>query len=302
VSALDAALGYARQAWPVFPCRPWPSKAPLTAHGFRDASTEEAVIRGWWRRWPDAIIGAPTGSSFVVLDVDPRHGGIETLAGLGFTAMPATPTAKTGGNGFHLYFAPPDPPIRNTSGDRGRGIGKGLDWRGRGGFVIVPAPGTGYEWVAETIALPFAAVPPELLPRRNVGDDRIGTAHRCDTLTEYGEAALRSACANILAAPKGEQQATLNGEAYSIGRLAGCGDAPMKLALDVLVVAARGIASYDRSRPWRPGEAEAMVRRAFADGLARPRLSLDDKQRALDAAIAEYAANAVDVDWTPTDE
>ena len=48
MSALEAALQYAGQGWPVFPCRPWPSKAPLVTHGFKDASTDEAVIRGWW--------------------------------------------------------------------------------------------------------------------------------------------------------------------------------------------------------------------------------------------------------------
>jgi hypothetical protein len=296
-----AALEYAANGWPVFPCRPWPDKTPLTAHGFKDAKTDPAVIAAWWRRWPGAVIGMPTGIKFVVLDIDPRHGGVETLAGLGFAQLPSTPVARTGGGGWHLYFAVPDPPIRNTAGDRRRGIGPGLDWRGAGGYVIAPAPGTGYAWIEEARRLPLAPVPPALLPIAGESADAVGEARETTELTPYSEAAILSACDNILDAPDGHQQATLNAESYLIGRLAGCGDAPRELALEVLLRAARAIPTYDGSRPWRPGQAEEMVRRAFREGLARPRMSLEEKARALDEAIDEMAKTAVDIDWSPRD-
>ena len=57
---LDAALEYASGRMPVFPCNPL-DKKPLTAHGFKDATTDEAQIRAWWTRWPNAMVGAPTG-------------------------------------------------------------------------------------------------------------------------------------------------------------------------------------------------------------------------------------------------
>ena len=106
---LDYALQYAAGGWPVFPCHyptiddtcscgneiqperkedriegvkycTSPGKHPLTAHGFADATRDEKQIRAWWKRWPDANIGIPTGAiSFIVLDVDPRHGGDESL-------------------------------------------------------------------------------------------------------------------------------------------------------------------------------------------------------------------------------
>ena len=58
-SPIDWALAYAKLGWAVFPVQPR-VKAPLTAHGFKDASTAEAVNRGWWMRWPDANLGVAT--------------------------------------------------------------------------------------------------------------------------------------------------------------------------------------------------------------------------------------------------
>jgi bifunctional DNA primase/polymerase-like protein len=153
---LDVALAYAADGWPVFPCRG--DKKPCTHNGHLDASTDPSEVRRLWRRSPGAaLIGSPTGFGFVVLDIDVREDrdGFATLARLlDSTALPETLTAATPSGGRHLYFEVPDPPIRNTAGERGRGIGPGLDWRGQGGYVIRPATGTG--WVEETIALPLA--------------------------------------------------------------------------------------------------------------------------------------------------
>ena len=57
---VDAALSYAAKNLPVFPCNA-SNKRPLTEHGFEDASTDPETIRRWWARWPDAMIGMPTG-------------------------------------------------------------------------------------------------------------------------------------------------------------------------------------------------------------------------------------------------
>jgi hypothetical protein len=273
---LAAALLYARSGWPVFPChwREGPDKKhPLVAGGFHAATVDERRIRSWWERWPPALIGTPTGGGrFVVLDVDPRHGGDGTLAALlGTAELPATPTVRTASGGLHLYFAEPDPPIITvTTGARGRGIGPGLDWRGRGGYVIAPASGTGYAWLEETRPLPLAAVPAVLMPKP-AKEARLGAAATTNTLTDYGEAALTSATNRIMEAPAGEQEVTLNGECYGIGTLAGAGGVPVELALEVLMIAGRAMKSHDPRRPWRPGQVEEKVRTAFAAGLARPR-------------------------------
>src|SRR5439155_25092554 len=93
--ALDAALQYSRRKWPVFPCH-WTAerrKRPLIENGFHAAIIDSAQIRDWWGRWPNALIGVPTGpvSGFVVLDVDvkrPEANGYDTLDDLGFGILP----------------------------------------------------------------------------------------------------------------------------------------------------------------------------------------------------------------------
>lgn len=103
-------------AWRVFPC--WwpidghcacgdlqcesPAKHPLGAavpHGFRDATTNTARIRRWWRRWPTANVAIATGrvSRIFVLDVDAHRAGDDTLVTLErqFGALPPTVTVQT---------------------------------------------------------------------------------------------------------------------------------------------------------------------------------------------------------------
>ena len=59
---------------PVFPCKP--TKAPYTAHGFKDATLNLVQIREWFARWPDALVAVPTGaaSKLLVVDVDVKIG------------------------------------------------------------------------------------------------------------------------------------------------------------------------------------------------------------------------------------
>jgi hypothetical protein len=157
---LDAALTYAVRAWPVLPvhsivngrctcgkpdCRT-PGKHPLLTNGRDGASTDPEVIRAWWSRWRKANIGILTGgeSGLLVLDVDYRAGGSESLADLlhEHGPLPDTPEALTG-NGRHLYFSWPD-------GARSGNIGLGLDVKGSGGYAVAPpslhACGRRYEW------------------------------------------------------------------------------------------------------------------------------------------------------------
>ena len=88
-----AAVQFTQAGVPVFPCVPG-GKRPLVEHGFRDASSDPAQVGAWWRRWPAANIGVPTGraSGFVVVDVD-VHGPVDGRAGF----VRATAAGLTGG-------------------------------------------------------------------------------------------------------------------------------------------------------------------------------------------------------------
>jgi hypothetical protein len=153
-----AALTYARRGVPVFPCEPG-AKRPLTRNGHWDATTDPRVIERWWKRWPSANVGVPTGkkSGVAVLDVDVDDGGPESLARLERVGVPVPKTARarTGGGGIHVFFRyPRGTEIRNSAGL----LGPGLDVRGEGGYVVVPPSRTRglYRWV-DTSALAEAS-------------------------------------------------------------------------------------------------------------------------------------------------
>lgn len=136
---LEAALTYAANGQPVFPC--WESgpkaKAPRTKRGLYDATKDENQITEWWENYPDAAIGMPTGKTYDVIDVDVKkvdgQANYEKLQGrLGL--MP-THTVKTPSGGTHYYFSTfyPTQAMRNYSFGR-----LGIDIRGLGGYVIAP--------------------------------------------------------------------------------------------------------------------------------------------------------------------
>jgi putative DNA primase/helicase len=146
---LKAALAYARRGVPVFPCET-SAKRPLTRNGHWDATTDPHAIERWWKRWPSANVGVPTGkkSGVVVLDVDVDDGGLDSLAKLERAGLPVPKTARvhTGGGGIHVFFRyPRETVIRNSAGM----LGPGLDVRGEGGYVVVPPSRTRglYRWV-----------------------------------------------------------------------------------------------------------------------------------------------------------
>ena len=178
---LDAALAYAARGWHVFPCHtPRPDgrcdcgerdcddtekhpigKHPRTAHGFKDGTTDPAVIRAWWKRWPHANVAIATGaaSGLTVVDVDPDY--LDTLATLTAThgALPDTVTAISGGGGRHYFF-------KHLPGKTNVVKADGwVDLRTDGGYVVA-APslhkaGRRYEWeaTAHPDDLPLADMP-----------------------------------------------------------------------------------------------------------------------------------------------
>ena len=136
-------------------------KHPRTPHGLKDATLDEDQIRQWWSQWPDANLAGET-SQRAVLDVDPRHGGDESLRELikKHGPLPETPRVRTGGGGYHYFF-------QATDGVRSRtNVADGLDLKSAGGYVVAPpslhASGCRYEWETPR-DLPLAEMPPWLM-------------------------------------------------------------------------------------------------------------------------------------------
>lgn len=144
------ALRYASIGIPVFPCKA--DKAPLTEHGFKDATTDAEAIRAWWKRWPKALIGMPGGaiSGYVVIDIDPRNGGDFDELIARYSDLPHTRQAATPSGGIHLWYkAPPGVPLPKDNSGK---IGPGVDFIGDGAYVVIPPsvrPDGEYVWLDE---------------------------------------------------------------------------------------------------------------------------------------------------------
>lgn len=157
--ALQAALRYAERGWHVLPltgiragqctcheptCRT-PGKHPITPDGVLDATVDADLIRTWFLRHPLANLGIAAGpSKLAIADVDPRKGGLESLASLGVDTRNAGKVRT--GDGWHLYYSDPEGKIRSGNGR----LGRGLDVKAAGGYVVAPpslhAYGSLYLW------------------------------------------------------------------------------------------------------------------------------------------------------------
>lgn len=121
-----------------------PGKHPRTNNGLHDATTDPVTIRSWWRRWPLANIGIACGpSGFIVIDVDPRHGGdasFEALRSeLGASTFD-TLTHQTGGGGTHYIFRALHELVEKI-GSHTNALGPdfpGIDVKAGGGYIVAP--------------------------------------------------------------------------------------------------------------------------------------------------------------------
>jgi Bifunctional DNA primase/polymerase, N-terminal len=169
------------------------TKAPLSPHGFKDATRDPATIRDWWSRTPDANIGTICDWFFVV-DVDPRNGGHDTVAA--WPPFPPTWEALTGSGGLHVYFKH-DPALDTIP--LGKLLG-GVDIKGGSrGYVLLPPSRSSsgpYRWRQKPSQTPLAEAPRWLVdlivetkrkpvaprepvdPTRYAGVDRVDRARR----------------------------------------------------------------------------------------------------------------------------
>lgn len=143
-SMLEYALQWAARGLRVFPVRGGSKFPPLVKNWPEVASSDPTQILEWWRRWPEANIGA-TGA--VVLDVDVRDGkpGVESLKALDLpsSVRNAAVVVETPSGGLHLYYAQPEGALVASQ----NAIRPGLDLKADRGYVL--APGSKLEGVEQ---------------------------------------------------------------------------------------------------------------------------------------------------------
>jgi len=136
-------------------------------HGVYDATADPDKIRAWGRRFPQANLGLPCGaaSGFLVLDVDPRSGGDQTIRAFAARGnpFPTCPRQRTGNGGYHLLFR------FDASLGKPRGkLGQGVDVKASGGYILAApswtgpsdaGPGGPYVWEVSPFDTPIPPLP-----------------------------------------------------------------------------------------------------------------------------------------------
>ncbi|MEI4486374.1 AAA family ATPase [Frigidibacter sp. MR17.14] len=174
---LQAALDLARKGIPVFPFRlvpnPLPGIDPRKKPCIKDwqnrATTDEAQIRRWFGKWPDAMPGIPMGprTRLLTLDIDQKNGkdGFAGLRAIGFDPEALSPTmVATPSGGRHAIFR-----WDEGMGNSAVGLPVGVDVRGEGGYIAAPGAthaGGSYRLLSGSLVDDPLALPEALKPRR----------------------------------------------------------------------------------------------------------------------------------------
>ena len=292
---LAPAIRYAEHGWPVFmlgrskrPVANCPTCANagqdhdsqacdcLTCHGFYAATTDPLRVAGIVAAVPGGQLALRTGaaSGLVVLDIDPRNGGTDTLNGLIRDGLvPPTAYVVTGSGGLHLYYRHPGQPVGCSQGKPGQGLGPGVDVKADGGYVVLPPsvhPRTGrpYRWapgrtvqemppaLVERCARPAPA--PVVLPAA----PHTPTSTREAGGISHPDRLLAVLVDKVTGAPEGARRTTLYGAARGVARMVKADAIDKAEAITVLTDAGRRAEQTDR-------DIRAAIRGGFhAEGVA----------------------------------
>lgn len=304
---LHAALAVAARGWPVFPLKPHGSYPAL--HGQAEcpgtgicanghlkpeqrATTDPARIRACWSD-DEYNIGLATGpADLVVLDFDvPKPGkpiprrwaeqgaanGLDVFllvcADAGQVPPLDTFTVQTPSGGTHLYFtAPSDVELRNTQGERGNGLGWGIDTRAHGGYVLAPGSIRKGRRYTITDNRPPAPLPdwlvqrlrPKPLPPRRPTAITTGVGRRGG----YLAAAIRAEVQRVENAEGGTRNFSLYCAANALGQLVAGGELDEQEVTEALLAAARG---HIADRAYSENQAYKTIASGLRAGASRPR-------------------------------
>ncbi|MET9723574.1 bifunctional DNA primase/polymerase [Streptomyces zaomyceticus] len=249
---LAHAIAAAERGWHVFPLRPRDkrpaghadSRCPGTGRctdGHKTpeqrATTNVDLLAAAWTHAPYNI-GIATGpSGLLVVDLDTLKptdaegtpDGVTTFEALcerAGQAVPLTHRVRTARGGQHLYFTQPDNVrLGNTAGR----LGKHIDTRGWGGYVVAPGSTTADGAYEILDSRPPAPLPAWILDALTARPKTVQTATAPPAAltvraSRYAAAALRGEVDNVARAADGTRNATLLAAARALGRLVASGD------------------------------------------------------------------------------
>lgn len=126
---INAPLAYINKLkWWVLPIRP-DSKQPSLPRGVHASTNSPIVVRQWFANEPESGLAVDAGrSGLLVVDVDPRNGGYDSLAKL--PQLPPCPMQLTAGGGAHYVFKYKGPKLAGK-------LAPGIDLLGWGRYFIV---------------------------------------------------------------------------------------------------------------------------------------------------------------------
>lgn len=173
-----------------------------------NATNDPAKIAEWQKLHGHKIkhwaVPAGEDNGIIILDVDVKSGGLETIKKYN---VPRTMSQRTPSGGVHYLFKYPND--KKHYGNR-VGFDAGLDIRGSGGYIF---------WYG-TDNTPLADAPQWLLDHAlSTPKAEVNPEHVVKISYPIVQQILESACDNIRNAPEGESNNVLNIEAYRVGQL-----------------------------------------------------------------------------------
>jgi hypothetical protein len=333
----NVALSYAKAGFSVFPCTaerqerqahdrlPFgkAKKSPiLVEHWLTEATSDEAKIREWYTRRPEALVALPCKpNKLFVLDCDwhtKADNGIAYYYALCeiHGEPPAHPTIITDYEGRHHIFKMPDEPIKGSV------IGHGVETRGyqfnnQGNYIIAAGSrmpdGRAWKLVKSTPSLLTAElqVPPQWLidlcrPPQPKPVMYTSAPARCRKREEaYAVTALDKVARELAITPRGNRDNTLNKAAFCLGTMIAPGWIGAATVEGRLIDAcsANGLLKDDAAK------VRSTIKRAIEDGMKQPHAALVDRPKgngqtagAIDIKLPEAIHDWTDPDWSILDD